>query len=254
MSPKERKKMDSAIIIAIIGLIGTLLAGLLSSPLLLELIERNSVTETPPALVTDEPAPVTTSPDTPTEAPVGTNEVLVFNADFEDNAASGFGFDHGNWQVGKDKSNFVLEAQSDTDFSSATFGPNDFDNGIIEFRIRFEQAQNEGGMILFFRSTDSESYAIYLMRNQLLLGNHVVDADQQVVPFDNSAVRAFTFTQGTWYTVRVEARGSQMIVSIDGNRLVSARDTRLKKGSLLFSLDPGWQATFDDISVWALQP
>ena len=48
MSKEIKEKKDRAITIAIIGLVGTLVAALLGSPVLVELIKNRQGTETPP--------------------------------------------------------------------------------------------------------------------------------------------------------------------------------------------------------------
>jgi hypothetical protein len=82
----------STLVIALIGMVGTIIAGLLGSPLL-----EKWFAHPPEATSTNPPS-----------------AILVFNEDFNDSVANGFYFDVGKWEIIKEKSNFVLAAYSDT--------------------------------------------------------------------------------------------------------------------------------------------
>ena len=134
-----------------------------------------------------------------------------------------------------------------------TFGPSDFSNGIIEFRIRINQFASETAASLRFRYTSQSTYSLSFSQNQIALGYRDMQNDWILEPFNNEASRTFLFEQGIWYLVRLEARGSQFTVFIDNNRLFNTSDNRLQKGGLNFSLNPGYQAMFDDVKVWELK-
>ena len=241
--PKEDVKRDNAMTIAIIGLIGTLIAALLGSPLLMELVNNEQVTETPPAAITVTPG--------------FTDQSLIFREDFDSDNVSGFSYDIGQWIISKDRSNQVLEgdaaASSPDTIAMVTFGPSDFSNGIIEFRIRINQFASETAASLRFRYTSQSTYSLSFSQNQIALGYRDMQNDWILEPFNNEASRTFLFEQGIWYLVRLEARGSQFTVFIDNNRLFNTSDNRLQKGGLNFSLNPGYQAMFDDVKVWELK-
>lgn len=246
MPKEERDKKDNSLTIAIIGLIGTIIAAALGSPLLISLIERNQATATSPAVATTEvPVGVTSEPT------VGNNQILIFREDFDSDNISGFAFEHGQWRVGKDRSNQVLEGNADTPGAAATFGPSDFSNGIIEFFIRVDQFTSEAA--INFRSSDRAAYSLTFMQNHVSLGFRDTDNGKTFEPFSNNTSRSLVFDQGIWYLIRIEARGSQIVVFIDNNRIFSASDTRLKVGGLSLFLDPGYQAAFDDVKVWELR-
>jgi hypothetical protein len=251
-SEKESKKRDTTLIIAVIGLIGTVSAALLSSPVLIELIRAQQATDTPSL---EAPSPGA-EPDTP-EPPVGQNQVLVFQEDFDDDKISGIAFDGGDWEVGKDKSNQVLAVDATSvspgSVATAIFGPSDFKDGIIEFRLRVNRFENETTASLRFRSTGQSTYSLSFMQNQAKLGYQEAQNDWYLEPLGDETSRSFLFEEAVWYLVRLEARGTEFTVFIDNNRLFSASDNRLRTGGLNFSLSPGYQAMFDDIKVWELE-
>jgi len=254
--PKE-KKDNSGLTIAIIGLVGTLVAAALGSPLLVELIKNKQATETPPGVVTEEPAGNTEVPDIDTPSPGFTEQTLIFSENFDTEKASGFAFDGGQWQVGKDKSNKVLEGDSTSvspgEVARAIFGPSDFSSGIIEFRIRINQFGNEETADIRFRFTDQSTYSLAIMQDLAILGYRDSRNDWYLEPFSGETSRPFTFEESVWYLVRIEARGSQFSVFIDNNRLFSASDEHLQKGGLEFAINPGYLVMFDDVQVWELK-
>jgi len=247
----KEKKDNSGMIIAIIGLIGTLVAAALGSPLLVELLKDKQATATPPITVTETPGSITQ------QTPEFTEQTLVFSEDFDSDNISGFSYDIGQWKIGKDKSNQVLEGDSTTSspnaVATAIFGPSDFSNGIIEFRIRVNQFASDATTSLRFRYTNQSTYALSFLQNQVILGYRDSQNDWILEPFSNESVRSFLFEQGVWYLVRLEARGTEFTVYIDNNRLFSASDNRLQKGGLEFTLNPGYRVMFDDVKVWELK-
>jgi len=272
MSQKRQKRIDTTVIIALIGLCGTLAAALLSSPLLLKWMDRTPVpTTTLPATATPEtatptnfPLPTTTRGPGPTETPVPApvfsptapqptpgQALLVFSEDFEDNTASGFGFSNGQWVLSKDRGNVGLEGKADSAKApaSAVFGPSDFSNGSVEFQVKFK---NSGGFLLNFRDDDTRTYALYLSPpdQQLTIGYSSAAANWQLEPLAGPSRRRFTFTEGVWYTVRVEVSGPQIAVWVDGNRLMSVSDDRLAQGYLEFAIQSPALVVVDNIKVW----
>jgi len=254
----KEKKDNSGMIIAIIGLVGTLVAAALGSPLLVELLKNKQATETPASIVTETPVTKVETPDIHTQGPPEfTEQNLIFRENFDNDNVSGFSYDVGQWQLGKDKSNQVLEgdstASSPDAVSAAIFGPSDFTNGIIEFRIRVNQFASDATASLNFRYTDQSTYSLSFLQNQVILGYRDSRNDWVLKPFSNETSRSFLFEQGVWYLVRLEARGSEFTVYIDNNRLFSASDNSLQKGGLEFTLNPGYRVMFDDVSVWELK-
>ncbi|GAB4417854.1 MAG: hypothetical protein Kow002_04440 [Anaerolineales bacterium] len=226
MSQEETKKNNS-IAIAIIGLIGTIATAVFGSPVLVEWIKSRQATQTPIVI---------------TPSPAFTEQVLIFQEDFDNDTVSGFTY-KGEWEVGKDKNNRVLESHS---AGKATFGPSDFGHGIVEFRVRL----GKGGVAeLNFRARDGNSYTLQCSEDQLRLG---FNENGKFQPFSNETSRALVFEEDAWYLLRVEARGSNIIVFVDNNRILSAIDEQFEQGGLDLQVLSG-SAAFDDVKVWELK-
>lgn len=247
MSKGTGEKKDNTMTIAIIGLIGTLVAAILGSPVLITLIEKQQATATAPvAIATTASANVTTLPT------VGNNQVLIFQESFDNDKVSGFAFEGNGWSIAKDKSNQVLDG-GDVSASRAIFGPSDFSNGIIEFSINVQQFAPNQSAAINFRTSNQTAYSLAFHENQITLGYRDGPSDASLVPLSSETSRSLVFEKDTWYLVRIDVRGPQITVFIDNNRLFGADDLRLQKGGLNFSLGPGVQAMFDDVKVWDLQ-
>lgn len=254
MPKNGNKKKDNSMTIAIIGLVGTIIAALLGSPLLITLIEGGrDATPTPLAIATT-PVDTATKMVVKTEVPVGKNQVQVFSANFEDDKISGFAMDSGQWNLGKDKSNKVLEVVASGDSSAtAIFGPNNFRNGIIEFKINFTKQVEGSGVAVGFRSSREAGYAFYMQPDKIKLGYWESNNDWILEPFSPDSERSYNFSPNTWYTVRIEARGTQINAYVDGNLLIGETNNQLSSGNINFSIDSGNEAFFDDVQVWALE-
>lgn len=237
--PAKNKKTDTTVIVAIIGVVGTVIAAIFSSPVLIAMLERETPVAQPSAAATD------------------INKVLIFSQDFENGTTSGFAFDEGDWEISKDKSNNVLEGIADISqpdiWPMGIFGSNDFTNGIVEFRIKFNQFQNDSGVSFHFRYTDEDTYSVSLMQNDVELGYRNAKDEWNLTPFSKETVRPFVLTTDAWYVIRVEARGDRISLYIDNNRIFNASDDRLQRGVLVFSLAPGYEVMIDDVKVWSLE-
>ena len=242
MSKEIKEKKDRAITIAIIGLVGTLVAALLGSPVLVELIKNRQGTETPPISE---------------ETKVFAEQILIFREDFDSDNVSGFAYDGGEWAISKDKSNQVLEVDTTSiapgEVATAIFGPSDFSDGIVEFHFRVNQFATESTTNINFRYTNQSTYSLAFLQNYAIMGYRNAKNDWGLEQFSDETSRTFLFEKDVWYLVRLEARGAQFTAFIDNNRLFSASDNRLQKGELNFTVNPGYQAMFEVARVWELK-
>ncbi len=235
-SPDKKSKPNPAIVIALIGLIGTLITAIFTSPVLIELIKRSSATPTSSATLSAPPS----------------SAALIFTQNFDDNSMSGFALRDGDWKIVRDKSNPVLQFSavgSNWPAGRMIFGPSEISDAVIEFRVQFEELS---GLYLNFREQPSGSYSLSLdpVDSVIVWAIHTVgDSNWQPI-----ISQPFTFQQDVWYSVRVEAFGEQVVVSINGNRSISASDPSFKNGSLRFELQPNAVVLIDDVNIWSHEP
>ncbi len=234
MSKNKSKKMDKAIVIALIGLAGTVLAALIASPVFEKFFSAT-------------PAPET----------AGEQEAVsdrVFWEDFENGHFSGLSISTQEWQVMDYEGGSVLEVSGTyTGNTTVSFGANDFSDGSIRFRLLFK---NFGGFILTFRSNmDVETYTLYLAprSNEIQLGYGSAANDWNLAAFGDG-IRSFEFTESVWYEVKLEAKGGQFTLWIDNKKLLAARDERLQQGGTEFAVQYEGTVLLDDIAVYQPNP
>jgi hypothetical protein len=233
----RQKGIDTAIIVAIIGLIGTLTVGVLNSQVIIKLLDRSSAT----------PAP------TPENG-----GRLIFSEDFEDNIISGFAFDTGKWEIIGETSNFALKGTATEAIAPAAqayFGSNDFSDGVIEFRVKFLQTQ---GLYLDFRFLEGKgTYVLYLSpgNQDVILATNVLENDGwQFASISADSTRSFTFQQDIWYKIQLELNGEDITLNIDKNQILTASDSKFSQGRLRFTLDANAVVELDDVKVWSTNP
>jgi hypothetical protein len=217
--------MDTAIVVALISLIGTLAVAVLNSPVILALIA--------PAT----PTPTLTAPGK-----------LVFSQDFEAGDANGFAFETGKWTVERIGSNRVLQGiptELQVPAAIAYFGSNDFTDGVLEFKVNFQELDE---LYVDFRLGDDGTYVLYFNP----LTNWLVWAINAPAGLDSINSQPYTFEKDTWYLVRVEVEGEQFAVSVNDNLILTVADSRLKHGQTRFTLGLATRVYLDDVKVWAL--
>jgi len=238
----KKSKIDTNVVIAVIGLIGTIVAGLLASPLLPKWLGQEEEPSTTPVVTT-----VVVTSEVSGEVPMVRKESLIFSNDFETGTTSGFAFNSNEWQVTKEKNNPLLELSGQgSDSTTAIFGPNDFTDGYIRFRVNF---QHFDGFQMRFRSAgNGEAYGLLMnpLSGAVILG---YGNGLELVELENGN-RPFGFNEDVWYDVKVEIAGAQMTVWVDENKLLVGTDLRLQKGGLQFYALGDSTVWVDDVEVW----
>jgi hypothetical protein len=212
-SKTKKSKLSPVVIVALIGLAGTAITALLTSPVLIKLLEKSSVT---------------------------------------DGVASGFGFIVGKWTIGNDKTNKVLVVDSAPTEgnvpANATFGPVEIANGIVEWKLKYQKYQKPGNFSLCFLTSLEETYWFVVVPEQLVLGYASQAQEWKITPL---AYRPITLQTDVWYTFRVEFQGEQISVYVDNNLIFKSTDSHLQTGGLSFLMDnSGTKVMLDDVKVW----
>ena len=232
MSKQTSKKMDKAIVVALIGLTGTIIAALIASPFF------------------DRLFPATPVPQGTTEQVAALDR--VFWEDFEKGYQSGLSISTEEWQVMKYGDGSVLEVSgTDSGNTSISFGPNDFSDGTITFRLLFV---NFNGFILNFRG-GAETYTLYLAptSGEIKLGYSSAANDWKLEPFEDG-VRAMDFSENIWYDIKLEADNSRFTLWVEDQKLLTVEDSRLKQGETEFAIQYDGTVLLNDIAVYQASP
>ena len=202
------------------------------------------VTVTPPSISSSQ---INQPTQKPAETAVGK---LVFSADFENGSSDNFNVEFGNWSVVKDETgNKVLESQvPEGALASIGFGPSDLKNFIVEFRIKLKN-----GIVspcFQFRKTAETYYALLFNQTDPELAFNYVDNKGWNWHWISSKT-GFSLEKDTWYDVKIDMRGNQYKIYINGIQYITGMDSRLTDGNFAFSAGPK-NCQFDDIRVWSI--
>jgi hypothetical protein len=181
---------------------------------------------------------------------------LIYDENFNDGTDDGFFYENGNWSIVDDGSgNKVLESGKSNNWSYARFGPTNFSNGTIEYRVRlteYDSSNYSGLAFLIFREQPQASYIFasdykYLTLDFKYTGD---DTSYKWTEIDNGTT-SFDLQKNKWYSVRVTVSGNRILVYLDQRLAIDTTDSRLTNGKIKFgSASFSTVAQFDDVRVW----
>jgi pectate lyase len=186
----------------------------------------------------------------PLKLPVISSSFL-FEENFEDGKADGFTLENGNWKVVTEESgNKAYENSRDEEFwSTARFGSHQWENYLVECRVKlieFDRTKDPGGIgMVQFRG----DYGIVINPYWGGFGIDYLPPGKWETILDSK----YNFEPGTWYTIRVEAKGKNIKVFLDGNLRMETDDSRASSGFLRLKTGPNTIVRFDDIRITAIE-
>jgi hypothetical protein len=199
------------------------------------------------------PREISTTVPQATAVPTGTNipdpgqeKTFLVMEDFEDEKVQmpEFSAQQG-WGIVDDETGnkvFQIDNRNGNDYVGFSFGANEWQNYVTEYRVRFLNDQGSVGVQV--RSDGTNYYVIDLDLGELYLAYPTpaewVRMDTKFPPIQIN----------TWNTIRVEVQGDSIQVFIDNARWIDERDSKFKNGGLQVFASPGTYAQVDDIKVW----
>jgi pectate lyase len=184
------------------------------------------------------------------------------SANFEDGMAGGIITGEGtkNWEIVDDGSGnkvFRIDNSKSGDWPSIALGDNNFTDGIIEFRVKIDQLnENEFGsglISMFFRvQQQGGGYVIGLHPESKRIDLNRAESSGWV-PIDG-ANATLSVVRGTWYNIKVVVNGNTITGFINGTQVFSVLDDKYKEGNITMSAGPYTIAEFDDIKIEKMNP
>jgi hypothetical protein len=175
----------------------------------------------------------------------------------------GFRLQEGAWQiVTDDDGSLVLDLNnvSTCCLSEAAFGSTRWTDYEISYRVKLVSFDPKSGtpgargVDLYFRKERGTflgpSYILTLTTNNL--ASLVYYPGGENASWQTIVGYSYPFGAGTWYSVRVQVRGSRIQGYVDDNLIIDKTDSRVKAGSLGLVVERMTHARFDDIRVVAL--
>jgi len=193
--------------------------------------------------------PTTQVPSLPT--PQGK---LVFDENFDDGFASGITTTSTRWEIIDDNNDGKLFQINNSlgggDWVDIGLILTTIADGTIEYKVNLVDYSNSSGAIACnFRHTAKERYVLSLVANTNNISINYQGIDDIWRSLDN-ALTFYDFKKKTWYDVRIDFKGNEIIAYLDSKKVLTATDDRLKTGGITFTVAPTTVAQFDDIRVW----
>jgi hypothetical protein len=189
--------------------------------------------------------PPTLPTSVPQELPATNNDFSFFE-NFEDGSADGFKNKLGLWVVVSEvDGNKVLDVNSmgsSTEYPTIEFGELSWKDFIFESRVNlvdYSPSNDAPLTSLIFRGNYSIAFTPYWSGFDLVYKPG----------WDIIAGRTTAIQRNTWYSVRIEANGSQINIFLDDKLTIAETVSHESSGSFGFGTWPEVHIQFDDISI-----
>jgi outer membrane murein-binding lipoprotein Lpp len=161
--------------------------------------------------------------------------VVLFFDDYETGDASGWDFE-GDWAVIQEDSNYVLRGVGPC---STFIGSQEWTDYVFQARIKFSQSAN----VNFRFVSESETYLLNILPEGLRL-------NKQLLTEAFLAQSAMSLTENEWIDLKIETRGNNIKLYVDGTLLLSYTDRdSIQSGSIGFVLPENSAIYVDDVIV-----
>ena len=152
----------------------------------------------------------------------------LFSDNFEDGNANGWTRSSGTWSVATDGSLVFRQTGTSAD-SRVRAGTSSWTDYAVQARVKataFNGADRYVGLIARAQNSNHYYYLALQNGNRLLLAKRVGDASTTL------ASKSFTFTTGTFYTLRIEAQGAALRGFVNGTLQLSTTDSEFSSGAI----------------------
>lgn len=204
-----------------------------------------------------ENPPIATPDETPvskTQVPATTsgNSSILFNEDFEDGKAQNIIYISGDWQIITAETGnkvYDIDNSKGSGFPGIDFGSENWKDYEIKFRTRFLDGSGNWA-IVYFRSNlpnDGRYVASIDLANTSL--NYTTNGSD----WRTMTNREYSLKKNTWYWVHIEAKGSEIKVSINDFVVINTDDTLSNSGRVTMQAGQYTHMQVDDIQVTSLE-
>jgi fibronectin type 3 domain-containing protein len=174
-------------------------------------------------------------------------QTQLFSDNFQDGNASGWSRSGGSWAIVTDGSLAYSQSSTSAD-SNSRAGSSSWTNVSIQARVKpiaFNGADRYVGVMT--RVVNSNHYYFLALQNgnRLLLGKRAGSSPIIL------ATKSFTFSPGTFVTLRIDAQGSSLSGYVNGALQLTASDSEFASG-IIGGATYFASATFDDFLVTSI--
>ncbi len=209
---------------------------------------QSTETGTPVASPTALPAtPMETMPATATasELPV------LLSEDFEDGKFQKAGYIYGDWQIVPDETGnsiYDMDNSQQKGFPSIDFSTPRSSDFSFRFRMRMLDSGTGWTVVEFRRTEDgSQKYVVSIQMDNVSL--YYTDTGYN---WTSITTRAYPLSTDDWHQVQIDARGSEIKVTVDDYVVINTDDTRYTSGFFNIQVGDYSHVQFDDFQILSL--
>src|SRR5215813_12725476 len=174
-------------------------------------------------------------------------QTQLFSDDFQDGNDSGWAKSSGTWAVVTDGSLAYRQSGTSADSNARTGSPS-WTNISVQARVKpiaFNGADRYVGVMT--RVVNSNHYYFFALQNgnRLLIGKRAGSSPITL------ATKSFTFSTGTFFTLRLDANGSSLTGFVNGTQQLTASDSEFTAG-IIGGATFFASASFDDFLVTSI--
>ena len=219
---------------------------------LLASCNQNTATATVPTSTVVSPSLTATVTPTNTPDPVikAQQDAMLYSQDFESGSTNGlYDFNQKKWSVSvEEDGNHIYCNEAASDWLVVHFGSDAWTDYALEMRVKGIDILTNSNFSLYTRF-ERHKYVMYY--GGLNLGYKNADLAYNE-PYVSYGHKDYPFEENKWYTLRMDAAGSQINFYIDDQLIGAGTASQRSQGKGAFSMSPELQVCVDDIRVWAL--
>lgn len=278
MTQEPQKNNSILIIVAVIGLVGTITATIIgvignynieklrqeaeltkiafSSSTSMQTENTQIPTTTSPLLSPSQtPQPTMTSvllPPSQTSQPTSIKDVSnLFHEDFEDGKTQQITYMSSGWRIIQDEvgnSIFDMDNSKSSVEANIDLGSNKWEDYEIKFRTRIIS----GSSILVYFRINQITYNGYLALIEPAKVS-LYDIRGASPTWTIMTTREYRVNKNQWHWISVKANGSEITISVNGDDVIATENSLHKLGYVNIQVSPYAHAQFDDIQVKSLE-
>jgi len=155
-------------------------------------------------------------------------QTTLFSDNFQDGDQAGWSRSGGTWTVVTDGSLVMRQSGTSAD-ARARAGSTTWTDYSVQARVKPIAFGGAGRYVALFARAENVNHFYYLA---LQNGNQLVLAKRDGDTSTNLASRTFTVTTGTFFTLRLDVRGSLLSGSVNGGTPMTANDSQFTAGNI----------------------
>jgi serine/threonine protein kinase len=223
--------------------------------------EKPTIVETPSQIPADTPTPpqittpflsISATPQdtsTPSKTP-DRDASILFYEDFEDGKAQQITYSDQEWNIVSDETGnkvYDVDNSKGNDFPRIHLGSNSWRDYEITFRARIISGS---WIIIYFRENEStnNTYLVDIRSDDVTLNYATRGSDWKRI-----TSRQHNWKRNEWYLVTIQAKGSEIKVTVNDTVVIFTDDTKYTYGRVNIQVGQYTHAQFDDIKVISVE-